>query len=63
MITLSIVSKTMVKHFKRLHMALCTIIDGWCPITPTLPKCFNAHINVEVSIGIQSVKNLFKYVY
>jgi hypothetical protein len=24
---------------------------------------FNAHINIEVSVGIRSVKYLFKYVY
>ncbi len=24
---------------------------------------FNAHINVEVSVGIRSVKYLFKYIY
>jgi hypothetical protein len=33
------------------------------PHNPYLTKMFNAHINVEVSVGIQSVKYLFKYVY
>ncbi len=62
MVTLSTVGETMVKHFKRLQMALRTTTDGWCPTTPTLPKCL-MHINVEVSAGIRSVKYLFKYVY
>jgi hypothetical protein len=30
---------------------------------PYLTRKFNAHINVEVSAGIRSVKYLFKYVY
>ncbi len=33
------------------------------PHNPYLTKMFNAHINVEVFVGIQSVKYLFKYVY
>jgi hypothetical protein len=33
------------------------------PHNPYLTKMFNAHINVEVSAGIRSVKYLFKYVY
>ncbi len=33
------------------------------PHNPYLTKRFNAHINVEVSVDIQSVKYLFKYVY
>jgi hypothetical protein len=33
------------------------------PHNPYLTKMFNAHINVEVSAGIWSVKYLFKYVY
>ncbi len=33
------------------------------PHNPYLTKMFNAHINVEVSVGIRSVKYLFKYVY
>jgi hypothetical protein len=33
------------------------------PHNPYLTKMFNAHINVEVSTGIQSVKYLFKYIY
>jgi len=33
------------------------------PHNPYLTKMFNAHINVEVFTGIQSVKYLFKYVY
>jgi len=33
------------------------------PHNPYLTKMFNANINVEVFIGIQSVKYLFKYVY
>jgi hypothetical protein len=33
------------------------------PHNPYLTKMFNAHINVEVSADIQSVKYLFKYVY
>jgi len=39
--------------------------DKWCvvPHNPYLTKMFNAHINVEVFTGIQSVKYLFKYVY
>jgi hypothetical protein len=32
------------------------------PHNPYLTKMFNAHINVEVSAGIQSVKYLFKSV-
>ncbi len=63
MVTLFTIGKTMVECFKRLEMALCTTTDGWCPTTPTLPKMFNANINVEVFVGIQSVKYLFKYVY
>jgi hypothetical protein len=33
------------------------------PHNPYLTRKFNAHINVEVSAGIRSVKYLFKYVY
>jgi hypothetical protein len=33
------------------------------PHNPYLTRKFNAHINVEVSTGIKSVKYLFKYVY
>ncbi len=33
------------------------------PHNPYLIRKFNAHINVEVSVGIRSVKYLFKYVY
>jgi len=33
------------------------------PHNPNLTRKFNAHINVEVSAGIQSVKYLFKYIY
>ncbi len=33
------------------------------PHNPYLTRKFNAHINVEVSAGIKSVKYLFKYVY
>jgi len=33
------------------------------PHNPYLTKMFNAHINVEVSAGIRSVKYFFKYVY
>jgi hypothetical protein len=33
------------------------------PHNPYLTKMFNAHINIEVSAGIRSVKYLFKYVY
>ncbi len=33
------------------------------PHNPYLAKMFNAHINVKVSAGIESVKYLFKYVY
>jgi hypothetical protein len=33
------------------------------PHNPYLTKMFNAHINVEVSADIQSVKYLFKYIY
>jgi hypothetical protein len=53
----------MVKHFKKIQMALHTTTNGWCLTTPTLPKMFNEHINVEVFADIRSVKYLFKYVY
>jgi len=33
------------------------------PHNPYLTKMFNAHINVEMSVCIRSVKYLFKYVY
>ncbi len=33
------------------------------PHNPYLTKMFNAHINVEVSVGIQNVKYLLKYIY
>ncbi len=33
------------------------------PHNPNLTRKFNAHINVEVSAGIWSVKYLFKYIY
>jgi hypothetical protein len=33
------------------------------PHNPNLTRKFNAHINVEVSVGIRSVKYLFKYIY
>jgi hypothetical protein len=33
------------------------------PHNPYLTKKFNAHINVEVSASIRSIKYLFKYVY
>jgi hypothetical protein len=33
------------------------------PHNPYFTKMFNAHINVEVSLDIRSVKYLFKYVY
>jgi len=33
------------------------------PHNPYLTKMFNANLNVEVFVGIQSVKYLFKYVY
>jgi hypothetical protein len=33
------------------------------PHNPYLTRKFNAHINIEVSAGIRSVKYLFKYVY
>ncbi len=33
------------------------------PHNPYLTKMFNAHINVEVSVNIWSVKYLFKYIY
>jgi hypothetical protein len=33
------------------------------PHNPYLTKMFNAHINVKVSVGIWSVKNLLKYIY
>jgi hypothetical protein len=33
------------------------------PHNPNLTRKFNAHINVEVSAGIRSVKYLFKYIY
>jgi hypothetical protein len=33
------------------------------PHNPYLTKMFNAHINVEVSIGTRSVKYLLKYIY
>jgi hypothetical protein len=33
------------------------------PHNPYLTKMFNAHINVEVSANIRSVKYLLKYVY
>jgi hypothetical protein len=39
MVTLSTVGETMVERFKRLQMALHMTIDGWRPITPTLPRC------------------------
>ncbi len=33
------------------------------PHNPYLTKMFNAHINVEVFVGIRSIKYLLKYVY
>jgi hypothetical protein len=33
------------------------------PHNPNLTRKFNAHINVEVSVGIRGVKYLFKYIY
>jgi hypothetical protein len=33
------------------------------PHNPYFTKMFNAHINIKVSVGIRSVKYLFKYVY
>jgi hypothetical protein len=33
------------------------------PHNPYLTKMFNAHINVEVSVSIQRVKYLLKYIY
>jgi hypothetical protein len=62
MVTLFIVDEMMVKHFKRLQMALRITTDG-LPHNPYLTKMFNAHINVKVSVGIRIVKYLFKYVY
>jgi hypothetical protein len=38
-VTLSTIGETMVKRFKSLKMALRTTTDGWCPTTPTLPRC------------------------
>ncbi len=38
-VTLFTIDKTMVERFERLQMALRTITDGWCPTTPTLPRC------------------------
>jgi hypothetical protein len=60
-VTLSIVDETMVERFKRLQMDLRMTTDGWH--NPYLTKMFNAHINVEVSADIWSVKYLFKYIY
>jgi hypothetical protein len=39
--------------------------DNWwvVPHNPYLTKTFNAHINIEVSVDIRSVKYLFKYIY
>jgi hypothetical protein len=62
-VTLSTIDETMVERFERLQMALRMTTDGWCPTTPTLPRCFNAHINIEVSTDIRNVKYLFKYLY
>ncbi len=59
-VTLFTIGEMMVECFERLQMALCTTTDGWCPDNPYLTKMFNAHINLEVSVGIQSVKYLFK---
>jgi hypothetical protein len=41
------------------------VYNNWwvVPHNPYFAKMFNAHINVEVSAGIQSVKYLFKYIY
>jgi hypothetical protein len=61
------------------YLVYCQQNDGWTfqktpdgfvydnrwvvPHNPYLTKMFNAHINVEVSANIRSVKYLFKYIY
>ena len=43
---------------------ICTLNDTWVvPYNPYLAVRYNAHINLEICITIQSVKYLFKYVY
>ncbi len=55
-ITLSIVDEMMVERFERLQMALCTTIVGWCPTTPTLPRCL-MHILMSRCLPIFGVSN------
>ncbi len=57
-VTLSIIGETMVKRFERLQMALHTTTDGWCPTTPTLPRCL-MHILTLRCPPIFGVQNTF----
>ncbi len=57
-VTLSTVGETMVECFKRLQMALRTTTNGWCPTTPTLPKCL-MHILTLRCLPILGVSNTF----
>ncbi len=57
-VTLFTVGEMMVERFERLQMALCMIIDGWCPTTPTLPRCL-MHILTSRCLLIFGVSNTF----
>jgi hypothetical protein len=57
-VTLFIVGETMVKRFVRLQMALHTTTDGWCPTTPTLPRCL-MHILASRCLLVFEVSNTF----
>jgi len=58
MVTLSVVSEMMVEHFERLQMALHMTINGWCPTTPTLPRCLMHILTLRCAL-IFGVSNTF----
>jgi len=57
-VTLFTIDETMVESFKRLQMVLHRKIDGWCPITFTLPRCL-MHILMSRCPSVSGVLNTF----